>query len=147
MTRSTQYIATMGDNGGDRAAEINEEETRTLEIGQINHVNGIFANARALAKMSQANATIQEVVLNLYGDCNRATKMMRELGKSVGNLEVLRVLTIRFRLYARPPNAESEVAISPYWQALTSALGRVQHHIELRLIGEYFEEIYFTNLE
>jgi hypothetical protein len=153
----------MGDSGGDRAAEIDEEEETeevddvemeeeirqalletTLDIGSMREgATGVFDNARSFVKLSQGNDTVQQVVINLYRDYHRDTKMLRVLG----NLEALRVLTIRFQLYEDEEgddHAEREVAESLYWQAFAGALVQLRHHIELRLDGEYRKETDFT---
>jgi hypothetical protein len=91
----------MGDNGGDRSTEIDEEEQTeevdaeamevirrallrtTLEIGGIedDDVNEICGNAPSFVILSQGNDTVQEIMLYLYGDYHRDYKMLRVLGE------------------------------------------------------------------
>jgi hypothetical protein len=104
----------MGDNCGGRAPEPAEEEQaeavddvamleairqalleRILEIGKVRDVNGIFANARSFVKLSRGNDTVQNLVLDLHIDYHRDYKTLRKLIKGFGNLEALRLLTIR----------------------------------------------------
>jgi hypothetical protein len=167
------HIATMGDNGGDRTPEIDEEEQTkevndvamevirqalletTLEIGKREDADRIFANARSFVKLSQGNDTVQRVILYLYEAYHRDTNTLRVLGKGFSNLEALQVLTIRFefgsiwdtRRHERVDDrAEREVAESLFWQAFAGALGQLRHHIELRLDGEYWKETDLINL-
>jgi hypothetical protein len=115
----------------------------TLEIGAIEDVK-----LHSFVKLSQGNDTVQEVLLHLYEDRRRGYKMLELLGKGLGNLGALRVLTISFfPIYVPCDEAvyEDAESVSLYWKALTSVLGGVRHNIELRLEGEYYEEINYTN--
>jgi hypothetical protein len=160
------YIATMSDNGGGAAPEAGEEELAkavhavemetirqalletNLEIGEIGDVNKIYGNARSFVKLSQGNDTVQEVVLYQYDDYHRDYKTLRVLGKGFGNLEALQVLTIR-KVYYEDRNGTNDdddkpdvaAGASSYWQALTGALDRLGHNIELRLDGDGCKEI------
>jgi hypothetical protein len=152
----------MSDNGGDKSAEIDEEEQTeevnavsmeairqalrgtTLKIGERGDVNGIFANALSFAKLSRGNDTVQKVTLYLYGDYYRDYKMLRVLGESFGNLESLQVLTVRSqnsqpRDEGDDDDVEDGVMESLYWQAFAGALGQVRNQIELRLAGKYWD--------
>jgi hypothetical protein len=163
----------MGDNGGGRFPEPAEEEQaeavddvamleairqalleRTLEIGKAGDVNGIFDNAGSFVKLSQGNDTVQNLVLYLNVDYYRDDKTLRKLIKGFGNLEALRVLTIRaFQEHTATrddagdgDDDDSEVAC---WQALNGVLARLRHNIELRLDGlggTSWEDVDFTNL-
>jgi GTP cyclohydrolase II len=73
----------MSDNGGERAAEIDEEEQEeevdavameairealrgtTLKFMERGDVKGLFANVRSFAKQSQGNDTVQEVCFKI----------------------------------------------------------------------------------
>jgi hypothetical protein len=156
----------------DRAAQAGEEEraeevdavameairqallATTLRIAGADRINpigilGNESNARYFVKLSQGNDTVQDVVLFRYRDYHRDYEMLRVLEEVAGNLEALRVLTIRF-LYGRRDEKDDdeddpEVAESLYWQAFAGALSRVRHPIELRLDGDCCDDIYFTN--
>ena len=140
----------MGDNGVDRAADRDEEEQKeedavvmeairlclletTLEIGMKgkNDVNVIFANAHSFVKLSQGNVTVQKVVLNLDGYHYRDWA-----------LQVLAICFV-FGYGDRDDGdfdlAESDVAVSLYWQAFADAFGRVRHPIEVHLDEEFWE--------
>jgi hypothetical protein len=87
-------------------------------------------------------------VLYQYRDYHRDYKMLRVLGEGFGNLEALRVLTIRLEYGRRDERDDYEddpdVAGSLYWQAFADALGRVRHPIEVRLDEESCDNMYFT---
>jgi hypothetical protein len=157
------------DNGGNRAAEARGKEQKgavdnevaneairqallkpILEVGEIGDVKEICANARSFVELSQGNDTVEEVEPHLYADFYRDYEALRVWGEGFGNLEALRVLTIRLLFNRRRDNgdynaAEHEVAESLYWKALAGALGRVQHNIELHLCGNSFDGTSFTN--
>jgi hypothetical protein len=131
----------MGDNGGDRAAEIDEEEQAeevndvamevirqclletTLEIGELEGADEIFANPRSFVKLSQGNDTVQTVILYLYESYHRDTNTLRVLGKGFGNLEALQVLAIRFDFENFQDRAEREVAESLFLAGIRRRLG------------------------
>jgi hypothetical protein len=100
-------------------------------------------------KLSQGNDTLQEVCLYLYADSYRDHKMLRVLGEGVGNLKALQTLTIlqvcALRDERRPDHAERVETNPFYWQAFASALGQVRNQIELRLTGEFWMGIDYTN--
>jgi hypothetical protein len=111
----------------------------------------MLTNARYFAKLSQENDTVQEVALCQDNNFHRDYKALRVFGEGLGNLGALQVLTLSFRKsepyrYETSDDlAEREVVDdSLYWQAFAGALGRVQHHIELRL--DCCGRTSFTNL-
>jgi hypothetical protein len=68
----------------------------TLEIGKMGkYANGLFDNARSFVKLSQGNASVQEVALYLYKDYRFGYEGLRVLEKAIDNLEALQRLTIR----------------------------------------------------
>jgi hypothetical protein len=154
----------MSDDASDRAVKSRKEEQieavdnvsmevirqtlldTTLEIGKRGDVNEIFANAHSFVKLSQGNDTVQNLVLYRDGYYYRDYKTLRVLGEGFVNLEELRVLTIRYtrdradRDEEDVEDAEQEEMEFLYWKALFDALGRVRHHIELRLFDNHFED-------
>jgi hypothetical protein len=153
----------MGHNGGDTPPEADEEEQAeavdnvamevirqclrgtTLEIGGKEDANSIFDNASSFVKLSQGNDTVQEVVLNLHGDCHRVYNIMRVLADGFDNLEALRVLTICPKFDDDDDDhAGHEEVHSLYHKALTCALSRVRCHVELRLVEDWPERFYFN---
>jgi hypothetical protein len=150
----------MSDNGGNRAAEADEEEQAeavdndvamevcgtTLEISGMNmrppigFITGV--NARSCVKLSQGNDTVQEVVINLFQDFYRDHKTLLVLQEVVGNLESLQRLTIHQKYGYGRGNVDdySEAVESLYWQAFAGVLGGVRHPIEVRLDGEYRDD-------
>jgi hypothetical protein len=109
--------------------------------------------AEHFVKLSQGNDTVQEVLLDLEEDLLGDYKTLGLLEKGFGNLGALRVVTINFNGgFMRPykPRRDiqgncldqaREAAISFYWQAVTGVLRRVRNNFELRLEGEYDDEL------
>jgi hypothetical protein len=95
-----------------------------------------------LVEMGQGNDTVQDLVLYLYESYHRDCKCL----ESLGNLRALQVLTIcrddGEGAYMYDPEETDDIL---FWQALAGALGRVQHNIELRLRGNRWLDITFTN--
>jgi hypothetical protein len=91
--------------------------------------NGRGANSRYLVRLSQRNDTVQEVILFLQKDYHHGYAVL----ECLGNLRALRVLTI-FRYKDSDEYCEPDEIV--FWDTFAVALGRVQHHIELRLDGD-----------
>jgi hypothetical protein len=147
----------MSDNGGDRPAEIDQEEQKeevnavameairqalcgtTLKIGERgDDVKELFVNARSFAKLSQGNDTVEEVTLVLEIE-SADYELLRVLGKGLGNLTALRVLTV---FDSRSGDNLAEDLL--YWQAFAGALSQVRQPIEFRLDGSW-HHVNFTN--
>jgi hypothetical protein len=98
-------IAGMGDNGGERALKIEEQQKamKALFRKKLRETilfidDGYLAEyfAEYFVKHSQGNDTVQEVVLYLAEDRHRDYKLLRLLAEGFGNLGALRVVLIRF---------------------------------------------------